>query len=166
MTIDRRTTGVIGFLLAAAVLLSGSIGGITGDRQTHLVDDVEVEVTDLSVNDGTTGEIELTWNIKTEDDALADHRHGYCIRGRLDSTYAWTLASCRNGADTTSATVALGKPTHCRPYGVDYASQGQIAINYYGDIGWPYASSWSDIYTKTVTYYCDLSSPGEIHRDR
>lgn len=159
MTINRRRTGAIGLLLAAAVLLPGSSG-----MWFTKVEHVEVEVTDLSVTDSETGEIQLTWSIETEDDVLPDYRDGYCIRGRLDNGHAWTTSVCRDGKDTTAATVTLGKPTYCRSHGVEYASQGQIAIRYSVRDGWPVFSPWSDVYTKTVTYYCQLSNNSQLRR--
>ena len=157
-----------GLALATALVLLAR--PVWGQEVNSLVALVTAEVTDLDVLDHDTGEIQLEWGITSEDGRIEELRVGYCIRARVSSDYSWS-ESCGDEADATEDEVLVGKPYYCRPYGVEFGTQGQVRIKYLAghdaETGNVYDySPWSSTYTTTVRWYCSLSANSELKRIR
>ena len=115
---------VAALVLAAAMLFAGPASGQNNVPQ--------VAVTDLEVLDFDEGTVEIDWEVSGEPEYLAGLRVGYCIRARR-GTEDWT-EKCADDPNTTQASVDIGKPSHCRPEGVDYNTKGEAKIQYKGQI--------------------------------
>lgn len=157
---------VVALVLAAAMLFAGPASGQNNTPQ--------VAVTDLDVTDFDEGTVEIDWEISGEPEHLVGLRVGYCIRARR-GTEDWT-EKCADDPDTTQASVDIGKPSHCRPQGVDYNTKGEVKIHYKDDgllnqlktlLGIPAVdiwTEWSPTYTLSVTWRCTLSDNSELRR--
>lgn len=125
-----RHNGLAGWFRVAALALAIatlSTGPASGQSNVPTV-----AVTDLDVTDFDEGTVELSWEISGEPSYLADIRARYCIRARR-GTEDWT-EKCADDPNTTQASVDIGKPSHCRPEGVDYNTKGEAKIQYKGQI--------------------------------